>query len=122
MRRVVSVPTTSAKASRMTSVSPADTTASRRRMGRRSSGLGSRGTGTRGRLSAENVARAADRVEESRLATGFQLPSKIGHEHLDRVRHGEGVIAPHLVEEALTRDDDPLVAHEVLQQLELTLG
>src|SRR3954464_2201945 len=73
------------------------------------------------RLYAEYVARAADRMEESRLATGFKLPSEIRDEDLDRVRDRERVIAPHFVEQLLARDHQPLVAHQVLEQLELAL-
>ena len=58
----------------------------------------------RDRLYAENVARAADRMEEPGLAIRFQLPSQVGDEHLDRVRHRERVIAPDLVEQALAGD------------------
>src|SRR6201991_4714546 len=107
MARVVSVPTITAKPHRMTSVRTADPPASRQRIG--------------WRLYAEYVARAADRMEESRLATGFKLPSEIRDEDLDRVRDRERVIAPHLIEQLLARDDQALVAHQVLEQLELTL-
>src|SRR5262245_40490189 len=121
IRRVVSVPTTTAKPSRMTSVRAADVIASRQRIGSRWSGRG-KGRGRAGpRLSAENVARAADRVEESGLATGFQLPAEIGDEDLDGVRHRERVVPPDLVEQSLPGDHDALVAHEVLEQLELAL-
>src|SRR5690348_13015726 len=106
--RVVSTPTIAAKPQRMTSVRAAEPPASRQRIGRR--------------LYAEDVARAADRMEEPRLATGFELPSQVGHEDLDRVRDREGVIAPHLVEQLLAGDHQALVAHEVLEQLELALG
>src|SRR6478672_13527241 len=92
----------------MTSVSSAEPPARRQRIGRR--------------LYAEDVPRAADRMEEPRLATGFELPSQVGDEDLDRVRDRQGVVAPHLVEQLLARDDHPPVAHEVLEQLELALG
>src|SRR3954451_6035093 len=105
--RVVSVPTITAKPSRITSVSAAEPPASRQRIG--------------WRLYAEYVARAADRMEESRLATGFELSSQVGHEHLDGVRDRERVIPPNLVEQLLTADHQPLVAHQVLEQLELAL-
>src|SRR3954447_24214800 len=108
MARVVSVPTITAKPHRITRVSAAEPPARRQRMG--------------WRLYAEYVARAADRMEESRLPTGFQLSSKVGDEHLDRVRDREGVVAPHLVEQLLARDHEALVAHQVLEQLELALG
>src|SRR5215212_11783810 len=94
--RVVRTPTIAAKPQRMTSVSAAEPPASRQRIGRR--------------LYAEDVACAADRMEEPRLATGFELPSQVGHEDLDRVRDREGVVAPDLVEQLLPRDHQPLVA------------
>src|SRR4051794_33062163 len=107
MRPVVSTPTITAKPHRMTSVSTAEPPASRQRIGTR--------------LYAEDVARAADRMEEAGLATGFQLPSQVGDEDLDRVRDRERVVPPDLVEQLLARDHQPLVAHEVLEQLELPL-
>src|SRR3954470_9991705 len=107
MARVVSVPTITAKPHRITSVSAAEPPASRQRIG--------------WRLYAEYVARAADRMEESRFPTGFELPSQIRDEDLDRVRDRERVVAPDLVEQLLARDDEPLVAHQVLEQLELAL-
>src|SRR5918997_1020304 len=108
MRSVVSVPTAPAKPQRMTSVRSAEPPARRQRIGTR--------------LGAENVARAADRMEEARLATGFQLPSQVGDEDLDGVRGRERVVAPDLLEEPLARHHDALVAHEVLEELELALG
>src|SRR3954452_12527082 len=107
MARVVSVPTITAKPHRITSVSAAEPPARRQRIG--------------WRLYAEYVACAADRMEESRFPTGFELPSQIRDEHLDRVGDRERVVAPDLVEQLLARDHEPLVAHEVLQQLELAL-
>src|SRR5215468_4986265 len=91
----------------MTSVSAAEPPARRQRIG--------------WRLYAEYVARAADRMEESRLPTGFQLSPKIGNEDFNRVRDRERVVAPHLVEQLLARDHQALVAHQVLEQLELAL-
>src|SRR5829696_4595727 len=108
MRWVVRIPTATAKPHRMTSVSSAEPPASRQRIGMRSS--------------TEDVARAADGVKEPRFTTGFQLPPEVGHEDLDRVRRRERVVSPDLLEEALARDDDALVADEVLEQLELALG
>src|SRR3954452_6979249 len=107
MARVVSVPTITANPSRITSVSAAEPPASRQRIG--------------WGLYAGDVARAADRMEESRLATGFKLPSEIRDEDLDRVRDRERVIAPHLIEQLLAGDHQALVAHQVLEQLELAL-
>src|SRR3954470_11568384 len=106
--RVVRTPTIAAKPHRITRVRTAEPPASRQRIG--------------SRLYAEDVACAADRMKEPGLATGFQLPPEIGHENLDRVRDRERVVAPHLVEQLLARDDEALVAHEVLEQLELALG
>src|SRR4051812_1717376 len=105
--RVVSTPTIAAKPHRITSVRAAEPPARRQRIG--------------SRLYAEDVARAADRMEETRLATGFELPSQVGDEDLDRVRDRERVIAPDLVEQLLARDHEALVAHQVLEQLELAL-
>src|ERR1044072_4108611 len=107
MRRWVSTPTMAAKPIRITSVRSAEPPASRQRIGRRPY--------------AEDVARAADRVKEAGFAIGFELPTQVGHEHLDGVGDREGVVAPDLVEEALTGDHEALVAHQVLEQLELAL-
>src|SRR5918998_5407666 len=108
MRRVVSTPTMAAKPHRITGVSAAEPPANRQRIGRR--------------LYAEDVACAADRVKEPRLATGLQLSPQVGHEDLDRVRRRERVVALDLLEQPLARHDDALVAHEVLEQLKLALG
>src|SRR5215203_280985 len=108
IRRVVRTPTIVAKPNRITSVSAAEPPASRQRIGRR--------------LYAEDVARAADRMEEPGFATCFELSAEVRDEDLDRVRDGEGVVAPDLVEQPLPRDDEALVAHQVLEQLELPLG
>src|ERR671921_1422290 len=107
MRCAVSAPTAIAKPQRMTSVSSAEPPARRQRIGMR--------------LYAEDVSRAADRMEEPRLAIGFELPSQVGDEDLDRVRDRERVITPDLVEQLLARDHEALVAHQVLEQLELAL-
>src|SRR5215210_1173851 len=107
IRRVVNTPTIVAKPNRITSVSAAEPPASRQRIGRR--------------LYAEDVARAADRMEEPGFATGFELSAEVRDEDLDRVGDGEGVVAPDLVEQPLPRDHEALVAHQVLEQLELAL-
>src|SRR3954468_1171646 len=107
MARVVSVPTITAKPHRITSVSAAEPPARRQRMG--------------WRLYAEYVARAADRMEESRLPTGFQLSPEIRNEDFNRVGDRERVVAPDLVEQLLARDHQALVAHQILEQLELAL-
>src|SRR5919106_5555548 len=105
--RVVRTPTIAANPHRITSVSAAEPPARRQRIG--------------SRLYAEDVSRAADRMEEPRLAIGFELPSQVGDEDLDRVRDRERVVAPDLVEQLLARDHEALVAHQVLEQLELAL-
>src|SRR5207245_8050732 len=79
-----------------------------------------RRTGARD-LRAKDVAGSADRVQQARLALGLELAPHVRHEHLDRVRRREGVIAPYLVQQALAGYDDALVAHQVLPQLELPL-
>src|SRR3954452_12105302 len=107
-REAVTCPITTAKPARMTNVRAAETIASRHRMGMRSS--------------TQDVPRAADRVQQARLAAGLELAPQVRHEHLDRVRRRERVVAPDLLEETLARHDDALVAHEVLEQLELALG
>src|SRR5215213_9765039 len=108
IRRVVRTPTIVAKPNRITRVSAAEPPASRQRIGRL--------------LYAEDVARAADRMEEPGFATGFELSAEVRDEDLDRVRDGEGVVAPDLVEQPLAGDHEALVAHQVLEQLELPLG
>jgi hypothetical protein len=61
-------------------------------------------------------------VQQPRFLGCLELAAQIRDEDLDRVRRREGVVAPDLVEQALARDDDPLVAHQVLEELELALG
>src|SRR5436189_4917622 len=100
IRRVVATPTIAAKPIRITSVRTAEPPASRQRIG--------------SRLYAEDVACAADRMKEPGLATGFELSAEVRDEDLDRVRDGEGVVAPDLVEQPLARDAEPRVAHQVL--------
>src|SRR4051795_1391150 len=108
IRFAVSWPMTTAKPQRITKVSTADVSASRHRTGRRSS--------------TQHVPRAADRVQQARLAAGLELAPQVRDEDLDRVRRRERVVAPDLLQEALAGDDDALVAHEVLEELELALG
>src|SRR5271167_2878152 len=110
-RCTVSEPIAIAKTHRITNVSRAETPARRTRIGSRSK-LAEMGALTRrGRmriLGAENVAGSPDRVQQSRLILGLELAAQIGDEYLDGVRGGEGVIAPDLVEQSLTGDDDAL--------------
>src|SRR3954451_2016230 len=113
--RVAMTPTATAKKQRMMNVRMAEPPATRQRMGSRrqcSSGF---------LIGAEDIDRAADRVQQPRLAVRLELAPEDGHEDLDGVGHREGVVPPDLVQEPLTRDDQALVAHEVLEQLELAL-
>src|SRR4051795_11798258 len=107
IRLAVSCPMTTAKPQRITKVSTADVSASRHRTGRRSS--------------TQHVPRAADRVQEPRLAARLELAPQVRDEDLDGVRRRERVVAPDLLEQALAGHDDPLVAHQELEQLELAL-
>src|ERR1700722_8294951 len=127
MRCTVSEPIPTAKTHRITNVSKAETPARRTRMGSLSKALDTRASaGWRvnapSRLRTKDVAGSSDRVQQARLALGLQLAAQVRDEHLDRVRRGERVIAPDLVQQPLPRDHDALVAHQVLQQLELALG
>src|SRR5215211_672528 len=70
----------------------------------------------------QDVAGAAYGVKHARLAAGLELPAQGRDEHVDGVGLGERVIAPDVVQQRLARDDDPLVPHEVLEQLELAGG
>src|SRR3954467_6988056 len=110
-RDAVTWPMTTAKPARITNVSAAETVASRQRMGIRSRNS-----------STEHVPRPADRVQQPRLAAALELAPEVRDEDLDRVRGRERVVAPDLLEQALARHDDALVAHQVLEQLELALG
>src|SRR2546423_1778616 len=60
-------------------------------------------------------------VKAARTAAGRELGAQGRDEHLDRVGRRERVVAPRLVEQTLARDHDALVAHQVLEQLELAL-
>src|ERR1700690_858925 len=109
-------PITTANVTRITNATTATLVASRSRIGIRASGCRRRS------LSPENVAGSPDRGQQPRLTAGFELAAQIGDEDLDRVGRREGVVAPDLVEQALARDHDALVAQQVLEQLELALG
>ena len=53
---------------------------------------------------------------------GLELAPQVGDEDVDRVGRRHRVVAPDLVEQALARDHQALVAHQVLEQLELAVG
>src|SRR4051794_17841894 len=94
IRLIVASPTPIANPQRITNVRPAESSARRQRIERRSS--------------TQDVPRPADRVQQPRLAIRLELATQVRHEHLDRVRGGERVVAPDLLEQALAGDDDPL--------------
>src|SRR4051812_43174860 len=73
-------------------------------------------------LSLEDVAGTAFGVQQARLAARLELAPQVGDEDVDRVRRRHRVIAPDLVEQALAGDDEALVAHQELEQLELAVG
>src|SRR3954464_14006587 len=73
-------------------------------------------------LLLEDVAGAAFGVQEASLAGGLELAAQMGDEDVDGVGRRGRVVAPNIVEQALTRDDEALVAHQVLEQLELAVG
>src|SRR5271167_3299658 len=101
MRWTVSEPIATAKAQRITNVSRAETPARRTRIGSWSKLVGRRAMARRrGRatLCAKDVASTPDRMQQTRLSFGLELAAEVGYEHLDRVRRGEGVITPDLVE------------------------
>src|SRR5271167_4403610 len=111
MRCTVNDPIAIANAHRITNVSSAETPARRTRIGSRSKLAETRALARRRarvRLRTKDVAGPPDRVQQAWLTLGLELAAQIGDEHLDRVRGGEGVIAPDLIEQALARDDDAL--------------
>src|SRR3954470_18989907 len=66
-----------------------------------------------------HVARAPHGVENARLPAGLELAPQVRDEDVHGVRLGERRVAPYVVEQRLTRHDEALVAHQVLEQLEL---
>src|SRR5207237_7738534 len=104
MRCTVSEPIATANAHRITNVSSAETAARRVRIGTRSKAAETRASARRGApasLRTEDVASSPDRVQQARLALRLELAPEVRHEHLDRVGGGEGVVAPHLVQQTL---------------------
>src|SRR4051812_36871968 len=73
-------------------------------------------------LSLEDVAGTAFGVQQARLAARLELAPQVGDEDVDRVRRRHRVVAPDLVEQALAGDDEALVAHQELEQLELPIS
>ena len=75
-----------------------------------------------GHQAFEHVPGAAFGVQEAGLVAFLELAAQVGDEDVDRVGRRHRVIAPDLVEQALARDDEALVVHQVLEQLELAVG
>src|SRR5204863_279609 len=124
MRWTVIQPIARANAHRITNVKSAETPARRSRIGSRSKPAEIRRAARdsqRSGLRTKDVAGSPERVQQARLAVGAELAAQVRDEDLERVGRREGVIPPYLVEQALARDHDALVAHQVLEQLELTL-
>src|SRR5581483_3361477 len=113
-------PTTRAKTTRIAKVRAAETAARRQRTGQ-VRGWGRRTALAIGAGRPEHVARAPLGVEEAGLAALLELAAQVRDEDVDRVRHRRRVVAPHLLEQALARDHEPLVSHQVLEQLELAV-
>src|SRR4051812_5985552 len=70
----------------------------------------------------DHVAGAPFGVQEPRLAARLELAAQVGDEDVDRVGRRGRVVAPDLVEEPLAGDDEPVVSHQELEQLELAVG
>src|SRR6202012_1104801 len=120
--RVVAIwPIVPPKISRITSVRPEETEA--RRQDARAAAPRPRCCCVRRRPSVfEDVPRAAFGVEEAGLAARLELASQVGGEDVDRVRRGHRVGSPDFVGQTLAGDDQALVAHQELEQLELAVG
>src|SRR3954452_19285778 len=118
----VSRPTTSEKITRIRNVRTADTAARRQRTGQRFGVRTSRIRSSRFiAWRSHDVAGAALCVKDSRLAARLELSPHVRDEDVDGVGHRHGVITPDLLEQPLARDDEALVAHQVLEQLELAV-
>src|SRR3954447_6890933 len=110
--RAVNTPMMAANSRRIAKVRPAEVRARRQRIGRRCSRV-------IGLLNPDHVASAAHGVEDARLAAGLELAAQVRDEYVDGVRLGERRVAPDIVEQGLARHHQTLVAHQVLEQLEL---
>src|SRR3954470_7526086 len=72
--------------------------------------------------SAHYVPGTAHGVQYARLTLGLELAPQVRDEHVDGVGLAERGIAPDLLEQLVARDDEALVAHHELEQLELACG
>src|SRR5438132_8292600 len=68
---------------------------------------------------AEDVADAANGVDEARLAGRLRLPPQVADVDVERVRHHAEVEAPDVPEDDRARQDAARVAQEELEQVEL---
>src|SRR3954451_2934857 len=73
-------------------------------------------------LLPEDVADAADRVQEPRLALGFELAAQVADVDLERVRARAEVIAPDALEDLPAGEHLAGVAEEELEHEELRAG
>src|SRR3954465_5571334 len=82
--------------------------------------------GTAGKASrwglAEDVAHAADGVDQPRFVADLGLAAQVADVDLERVRRGREVEAPDLVEQPAALEHPARVPHECLQQGELGPG
>src|SRR3954462_14234626 len=128
MRWVAIWPIAPPNSIRITRVRPAETAARRQRTGhergcrRRRPKRPRRFAAPPIALRLEDVAGTAFGVEQARLVAGLELAAQVGDEDVDRVRRRHRIVAPDLVEQALAGDDQALVAHQELEQLELAVG
>src|ERR1700690_1074755 len=83
-----SMPTTVEQIARIRNATSATAVASRSRIGSRESGVRRRVSG------AEDIAGAANRVQQPRLLASLEFAAQVGDEDLDRVRRRERVVAP----------------------------
>ena len=72
-------------------------------------------------LSASQLTIEDRGISVGEVARGPRIGIRVAVERPWRCSDRERVVAPDLVEQLLSRDDQPLVAHQVLEQLELAL-
>src|SRR5205085_9128254 len=72
--------------------------------------------------SAERVAGAAHRLDQTRTAAGLELVTQVLDAHIDEVRIPEIVEPPNLLQDLFSRQDLPRMPQEQLQQVVLARG
>src|SRR3954467_9434655 len=75
-----------------------------------------------GRRLPQDVADAADGVDEAGLALGLGLAAQVADVDLEGVAGGREVVAPDVLEDAAAREHAARVRHEQLEQRELGAG